>query len=95
MGRIQALVRKEFRVVVRSRQMLGVLFVAPLVQLLVLGYAVTTEVKHVRLVARDLDGSPWSRETVRAFERTGRFDFLGYLDRREDALLALDAGRAD
>ncbi|MFH1279977.1 MAG: ABC transporter permease, partial [Candidatus Eisenbacteria bacterium] len=46
-------------------------------------------------VARDLDGSPWSRETVRAFERTGRFDFLGYLDRREDALLALDAGRAD
>lgn len=95
MGPILALVKKEFRIIFRTRQMLGVIFLAPVFQLLILGYAVNTNVTNVRLAVRDLDHSPVSRQTVRAFERTGRFVPLGEVFGREEAIRLLDANVAD
>ncbi|NOX36878.1 MAG: ABC transporter permease [Calditrichaeota bacterium] len=71
---VLAMIKKEFLQVKRTREMLALLFMFPLIQMLVLGYAITTEVKHVRLIIVDLDNSRISRELVRAFQHTDRFD---------------------
>jgi len=95
MRRIGALVQKEFRVVFRTRALVGILFVGPIFQLLVLGYAVTTDVTNVRLAVRDLDRSRASRETADAFVRTGRFVSTGQVDGRREAIRLLDTNGAD
>ena len=79
MQAILALMRKEFLQVARTREMIMLLVVLPIVQLIVLGYAITTEVKHLKLVVLDQDNSPLSRTLVQAFQHTDRFDFVGYV----------------
>jgi len=61
------LIRKEFIQVIRDRNMLRVIFMMPLVQLLLLGYAVNTDVKLLALDVYDYDQTNSSRELVRAF----------------------------
>ncbi len=80
MQAVLALMRKEFLQVARTREMIMLLVVLPVVQLIVLGYAITTEVKHLKLVVLDQDNSPMSRELVQAFQHTDRFDFVGYVE---------------
>lgn len=70
--------RKEVLQVVRTREMLAILFMVPIIQMLVLGFALTTEVKHIALIISDQDNSVTSREIVRLFKHTDRFDLIGY-----------------
>ena len=63
--RINHMLIKEFIQVFRDPRMRIVIFVIPCVQVLVIGYAVSTDVKHVRTAVVDLDNSQpaatWSR----------------------------------
>lgn len=61
---VLALVKKEFKQVVRDRNMLRLIFLAPLIQLLVLGYAINTDVKNIYTAVYDFDRSRLSREFV-------------------------------
>jgi ABC-2 type transport system permease protein len=61
-----ALIRKEFLQVVRDRNMLRLIFIMPILQLLVLGYAVSTDVKLIYTAVYDYDKSELSREYVRS-----------------------------
>jgi ABC-2 type transport system permease protein len=63
---VVALIRKEFHQVVRDRTMLRLILIMPIVQLLVLGYTVTTEVKQIRTALYDFDRSPQSRDFLRS-----------------------------
>jgi len=78
MQRIAHVIRKEFRQVLRDKPMLGIIFLVPLVQLFLLAFAITTEVKHVKLLVADLDHSSVSREIIEKFTHTDRFDMVGY-----------------
>ncbi|MDZ7372697.1 MAG: ABC transporter permease [candidate division KSB1 bacterium] len=80
MRTIGHLIRKEFRQIRRDRPMLGIIFVVPLVQLLILANVFTTETKHVKLLMVDMDRSRASRELLRVFSNTDRFDIVGHLD---------------
>ncbi len=71
--RITEIVRKEFRQVLREPRMRVVLFLPPLVQLLIFGYAVNLDVENVRMAWMDLDRTPASRELREAFTSSGRF----------------------
>ena len=75
---ILSMIRKEFRQVFRNRQMLFLIFAVPIIQLFVLGNAITTEVKHLKLLVVDLDRSQTSAELVRGFANADRFDLVGY-----------------
>lgn len=77
MHRIAYLIGKEFRQVFRDRAMLRIIFIAPIIQLLILSFAITTEVKHVKMLVVDLDRSTVSREIVEAFWHTEQFDIVG------------------
>jgi ABC-2 type transport system permease protein len=58
--------------------MIAVIFGIPLIQLIVLGFTITNEVKNVSLIISDQDNSQISREIVRSFENTDRFDIIGF-----------------
>ena len=74
MQTIAALIRKEFYQVVRDRNMLRLIFLMPLVQLLVLGYSITTDVKSIATAFYDFDRSDLSREYMRSFSAGGYFE---------------------
>lgn len=75
-GVIGSFIKKEFRQLMRSREMLIVLFALPAVQLLVMGFAVTNEVKNLRLGILDYDRSAISRELVNSFTSSDRFRLI-------------------
>jgi ABC-2 type transport system permease protein len=76
--RIKHMLIKEFIQVFRDPRMRMVIFVIPCVQTLVIGYAVTTDVRHVPTAVYDLDQSTPSRELVARFEASGYFDVVEY-----------------
>jgi len=78
MRRIAHVIVKEFRQVVRDKPMLAIIFLVPIVQLFLLAFAITTEVKHIKLQVVDLDRSSVSREVVQTFAHTDRFNLVGY-----------------
>ncbi len=70
---IATFIKKEFRQIIRSREMLIVLFGMPAVQLLVMGFAVTNEVRNLRMGVLDYDRSAGSRALISSFESSDRF----------------------
>jgi len=77
LGRIHALIRKEFLELRRSPQLLRLVLVAPVVQLTMLGYAATTDVTNVPIVVVDGDRSPTSRALVERLAASPYFDIVG------------------
>jgi ABC-2 type transport system permease protein len=63
---IIALVRKEFYQIIRDRLILRLIFFAPIIQLFVLAYAISTDVKYIYTSVYDYDRSTLSREFVRS-----------------------------
>ena len=76
-GRLAALVRKEFLELRLNPRLFGIVIVAPILQLTLLGYAATTDVKDVPIVVADGDRSPASRELVQRFEASRNFTVIG------------------
>jgi ABC-2 type transport system permease protein len=73
MKRIRCLLIKELAQLRRDRRLFGMLLVAPLVQLLVLGFAANPDVKEIALAIRDNDHSYHSRELIRSIGASGYF----------------------
>ena len=92
--RIWHMLIKEFILVLRDPRMRAVTFVTPIVEVLVIGYAVTTDVRHVPTAIYDLDNSVQSREVTARFLGSGYFDLVERIDRPERVGELLDRGRA-
>ncbi|MEN6406288.1 MAG: ABC transporter permease, partial [Thermoguttaceae bacterium] len=74
--RVRHMLIKEFIQVFRDPRMRIVIFLIPCVQVLVIGYAVSTDVKHIRTAVCDLDNSQESRDVAARFVRSGYFDVV-------------------
>lgn len=74
--RLRAIIKKEFRQVLRNPQTRAMLFLPPLLQLLIFGYAVNMDVNRARIAWMDEDRSTHSRELLSRFEGSGLFDIL-------------------
>jgi len=70
------MVIKEFIQVLRDKRMKAIIFVVPVLQTLVFGFAVTTDVNNIPTAVIDLDNSYESRELVRRFASSGYFTVL-------------------
>jgi len=66
-------IKKEFIHLIRDRNALRMLFVMPLVQILVLGYAINTDVKHLALDVYDADRSQLSRQITASLKAADYF----------------------
>jgi ABC-2 type transport system permease protein len=83
MQQIISILIKEFKQIFRTREMVAVIFGVPLVQMVILGYTITNEVKDVSLFIVDQDNSQLSHEVIRAFGQTDRFNIMAYETDRE------------
>lgn len=92
--RIAEMVKKELRQIARDPRLRRLLLVAPVIQLMVFGYAVSTDVRHTATFVVDQDRSAASRELLDAFTASGYFDVVGRSQRAGDAVTALDHGDA-
>jgi ABC-2 type transport system permease protein len=74
--------QKELRQLRRDRLTLAMTVMLPLLQLLLFGYAINTDVRHIPTVVYDQDHSAQSRDIVRSMEATGYYDIVGHVEDR-------------
>jgi ABC-2 type transport system permease protein len=89
-----SIVRKEFLQLRRDPRLFPVLFISPVLQLLLLGYAANLDVREIPSVVCDLDRSAASRGFLDQFVNSGYFSVRADLGRMEDIDPYLDNGRA-
>ncbi len=70
---VEAIVRKEFLQMLRHPRMRVMVFVPPVLQLIIFGYACNLDVETVHMAWMDGDHSPQSRELLSAFTGSGYF----------------------
>jgi len=92
--RVRGLVRKELLEVFRDPRLVRMVLVAPVIQLVIFGYAVSTDVRHTPTFVVDQDHSQTSRDLTETFFASGYFRLAGASDRPHDMVEALDHGRA-
>jgi ABC-2 type transport system permease protein len=95
MLRVREMAVKELRQLLRDPRTRGMIFVAPIIQLLLFGYAVTTDVRHIPVFVVDQDRTVASRALVDAFAAGDDFRIVGRSDRSADLERALDRGTAE
>lgn len=78
--RTWAITRKEFIQIFRDVRTLAVVIVLPVLMLMLYGYAINLDVKHLRTAVVDEDKSAAARELVRAFENNEYFEVVRYLE---------------
>jgi ABC-2 type transport system permease protein len=88
--RIRVILRKEFIQLLREPRMRGMVFLAPLIQLVMFGYAVSLDVDHAKIAWRDMSQTPESRALRGRFEGSGRFDIVALPQSEDDVQSLLD-----
>jgi ABC-2 type transport system permease protein len=94
MQRLRFLVWKEFLELRKDPKLFGIVVVGPIVQLTMLGYAATTDVRDVPVVVADGDRSAASREVVARFDGSRNFDVIRVVSTANDVEPYLERGDA-
>jgi ABC-2 type transport system permease protein len=94
MTRLFHVVRKEFLELRQEPRLLSIVVIAPIVQLTMLGYAATTDVRNVPTVVVDQDQSADSRALIRAFAESQSFEIVDSLSTVRELDQYLDRGDA-
>jgi len=92
--RVVVILRKEFIQMFREPRMRVLLFLPPVLQMIVFGYAVTLDVDHARIAWMDMDRTPESRALLARFEGSGRFDVVATPRSEADVQNILDRSQA-
>ncbi|MCC7417137.1 MAG: ABC transporter permease [Acidobacteria bacterium] len=85
-----AVARKELRQIVRDRRTLLILLFVPAFFLLLYGYALNFDLRHIALGVDDRDLTPQSRSMVSAFVNSGYFDLAASVRPGEEASALMD-----
>jgi ABC-2 type transport system permease protein len=80
MLRSLVIAQKELRQLRRDRLTLAMMVMLPLLQLLLFGYAINTDVRHIPTVVYDQDRSAASRDILASLEATGFYDVVGHVE---------------
>jgi ABC-2 type transport system permease protein len=92
--RIRQIIVKEFRQIWRDRGMVRVVVLTPLLQLLIYGYVVATEIRELPVVVLDESNSQESRRLVERFTSTGYFELEALVGSQDDVTDQLNRGQA-
>lgn len=90
LNRIYALVKKEFRQIWRDARTLSLIFLFPVFLLMLFGYALSLDVKNVKIAVKNNDNSPETREFVAMLESSSYFNVVGYLHSDKEINSMLD-----
>ena len=92
MNRVWAMIRKEFIHIVRDPRTLSLVIFMPVLLLVLLGYAVATDIEDIPLAVADQSKSDISRSFVEKYELSGFFEITQYVGGESDILLLIDEG---
>ncbi|TAK13785.1 MAG: ABC transporter permease [Anaerolineae bacterium] len=93
-SRLFALIRKEFIQILRDPRTLALVLVIPIMQLLLLGYAATNDVRNVPMAVFDQDRSPASRELLDAYRAADYFSIAYDVTTEADLQRLIEDGKA-
>jgi ABC-2 type transport system permease protein len=95
-GRALAVYRKELRQISRDRRTLTTIVFVPAFFLLLYGYALNWDIRHIALAVQDRDHTPESRALISAFVNSGYFDRIAdvYAPEELDRVINLNQARA-
>lgn len=93
--RIYEILKKEIRQSLRDPKLRGTMFIPPIVQMLIFGYAVSLDVNNVKLGWLDLDQTEQSRALLRKFEGTPYFTLTRVAHSEKEAQAFLDSGAVE
>ncbi len=92
--RIFAIVQKEFAQTLRDRTTLGIMLTLPLLQLILFGYAINTNVRHIPTVVADQSLDHASQSYLDDMVNSGYFDLVATAAGQEGVIQAIDRGTA-
>jgi ABC-2 type transport system permease protein len=90
--RILAMTRKEVIQIWRDPLSLMVIIALPLIQLLIFGYAVNLDIKHIPLCVYDRDATQTSQDLLKRFQATDYFNIVRLSDSYRDVVRQIDYG---
>jgi ABC-2 type transport system permease protein len=91
--RLKSMLVKEFIQVLRDPKMRFIIFLIPVFQTVVFGYAVNTDVQNVKTAVYDLDNSPESRDLTARFAGSGYFRIMEYVTSDKQVEDLINKGR--
>lgn len=91
--RLKTMLIKEATQILRDPRMRFVIFAVPVVQIILFGYAVNTDVKNIATGLYDLDNSAASRELTESLVRSGYFTIVERIANERELRDAIDHGR--
>lgn len=94
MSRVLAIMKKEFLQIKRDRMTLAIVMMIPLIQIILFGFAIQTEVKHIPTVVFDQSLSRESRDMLEAFSASGYFDIMFTAGSYREVNQMIDSGKA-
>jgi ABC-2 type transport system permease protein len=95
MKTLRFLLEKEFRQLLRNRQLMRTLLLAPLIQLILLPMAADYTVKNIAIAVTDNDHSPSSQRLIAKITASGYFRLAGYTASYPQALKMVEEDKAD
>ena len=93
LSRVEAIASKEFKQLSRDRVTFGMIIMIPLMQLLLFGYAINTEVRNIPIAIVDLSGSAAARSITEQVRVTQVVEIVAHYATPQEAEDALVAGR--
>jgi len=90
--RLKALIVKEFIQVWRDKITLTILIFMPITQLLIFGFAINTDIKHLPTAVFDQSRSRESREMTLSFSASNYFDIVRYANSMKEVNRAVESG---
>ncbi|MDI6717326.1 MAG: ABC transporter permease [Actinomycetota bacterium] len=94
MSRVLLLAKKEVLQLLRDKRMLPLLFIAPIIQLIMFGYVVQTEVKHIGVIVADSDRSVESQIIADKLTNAGYFEIIKRVDGEQKVAACIRSGEA-
>jgi len=91
-SRLLAITRKEIIHIWRDKRTLIVMFLIPVIQLFLLGYAATTDIRHLNTAVYDADQTQQSRALIEAYRASDYFDINHFARNEQDLARWLDYG---
>lgn len=92
--RFLSIIKKEIIQIKRDPPSMIMAFVVPIFMLLIFGYAVTTDVEHIKMAVLDESKSQASRAFVQVLKNTGYFDPDIYIENNREMTEMIDRGTA-
>ncbi len=92
--RILAIIQKEFSQAIRDRTTMAIMLTIPLMQLIIFGYAINTNVTHIPTVVADQSLDPASRAYLNAMVNSSYFDIIATAKDQAGIIQNIDKGKA-